>query len=135
MESIEEGNVRVLFTRSLLEGHDIGLRTVVNKCRKSGIEVIYYPRFKAVGEVVKVAEEEDADMIGLSSSSGAHLYLANALIVALREKSMDIPVIMGGVISDKDIPRLKTLGVSSVFGPGSNPEDVVTLIYEIVRKI
>ena len=129
MRSMKQEKVRVLFTRNLLEGHDMGLRTVVNKCRESGIEVIYYPRFKGVHEVVKVAEEEDVDMIGLSSSSGAHLYLADALITALREKGMDIPVIMGGVISDKDIPRLKALGVKSIFGPGSNPEDAVTFIH------
>jgi len=134
MEAVQRDKIRVLFTRSLLEGHDMGLRSVANRCRESGIEVVYYPRFKDIDEVVKVAEEEDVDIIGISSSSGAHIYLADGLVSCLREKKMDISVIMGGVISDKDLPRLKELGVKGIFGPGSNPGEVVGFIYELMGR-
>ena len=134
MEAHKKKKIRVLFTRHLMEGHDIGLRTVVNKCKESGIEVIYYPRFNDLSEVVKVAQEEDANLIGLSSSSGAHVYLAKELISALREKDLDIQIIIGGVIPNKDIPRLKKLGVKGVFGPGSNPDEVASFILRVVES-
>jgi len=88
METAKKEKVRVLLTRHVFEGHDIGLRTIVNRCRESGIEVIYYPRFKDLNEVVKVAEEEDVGLIGISSSTGAHLYLSEVLISTLKEKGM-----------------------------------------------
>ncbi|MFH1626109.1 MAG: cobalamin-dependent protein [Pseudomonadota bacterium] len=134
MEAAKKEKIRVLFTRNLLEGHDMGLRTVVNRCRELGVEVIYYPRFRDFGEVVKVAEEEDVDLVAISSSSGAHIYLAEGLISSLREKGMDIPIIMGGVISDKDRPRLDELGVKGVFGPGSSPDDVASFIFKLLEK-
>ncbi|MBI4621405.1 MAG: cobalamin B12-binding domain-containing protein [Desulfobacterales bacterium] len=134
MEAAKKEKIRVLFTRNLFEGHDIGLRGIVHKCRESGIEVVYYPRFKDFNEVVKVAEEEDVDIVGISSSSGAHVYLAEGLISSLRERGMDIPLIMGGVISDKDILRLKEFGVKGIFGPGSTPDEVVSFIFTLLDK-
>ena len=97
METAKKEKVRVLLTRHVFEGHDIGLRTIVNRCRELGIEVIYYPRFKDLNEVVKVAEEEDVGLIGISSSTGAHIYLSEVLISTLKEKGMVMPVIVGGM--------------------------------------
>ena len=130
MEGVKKEKVRVLLTRHLMEGHDIGLRTVVNGCRESGIEVIYYPRFEDFSEIVKVAEEEDVALVGITSSSGAHIYLAEGVISSLKERGMDIPTIMGGVIPDKDVPRLKEIGIKYVFGPGSAPDEVASFIVE-----
>lgn len=132
METAKKEKVRVLLTRHVFEGHDIGLRTIVNRCRESGIEVIYYPRFKDLNEVVKVAEEEDVGLIGISSSTGAHLYLSEVLISTLKEKGMVMPVIVGGIIPDKDASTLKGLGIAGVFGPGSSPEEVTSFILKLL---
>jgi methylmalonyl-CoA mutase C-terminal domain/subunit len=131
MGAVNKEKIRVLFTRNLLEGHDIGLRTVVNRCRESGIEVIYYPRFKDFSEVSKVAQEEDVDIVGISSSSGAHIHLVQGLISSLKEKGMNIPIIIGGVIPNKDIPRLNEMGIKGIFGPGSTPDEVASFISKI----
>jgi len=104
----------------------------VNRCRESGIEVIYYPRFKDFNEVVKVAEEEDVGLIGISSSTGAHLYLSKVLISTLKEKGMVMPVIIGGIIPEKDASTLKELGIADVFGPGSSPEEVASFILKLL---
>jgi methylmalonyl-CoA mutase C-terminal domain/subunit len=133
METAKKEKVRALFTRHVFEGHDIGLRTIVNRCKESGIEVIYYPRFKEFDEVVKIAEEEDVNLIGISSSTGAHLYLSKGLISKLKEKSMVVPVIVGGIIPDKDTSKLKEMGIAGVFGPGSHPEEVASFILKLLE--
>ncbi|MFA4916742.1 MAG: cobalamin-dependent protein [Syntrophales bacterium] len=124
--------IRVLFTRNLFEGHDVGLRTVVNQCRDSGMEVVYYPRFNEFTEVIKVAEQEDVDLIGISSSSAGHFYIAKQLLALLKENNMDIPLIFGGVFPDSDVPKLKEMGVKGVFGPGSSPLEVANFIHELL---
>ena len=131
MGAVKKDKIRALFTRHLMEGHDMGLRAVVSSCRESGIEVVYYPRFQAFDEVVKVAEEEDVAIIGLSSSSGAHINLAEGLIASLKEKGMDIPIIIGGIIPNKDIPILRKLGIKGIFGPGSIPGEVAGFIHDL----
>ena len=134
MKVFSGDKIRVLLTRHLLEGHDMGLRSVVNGCREAGIEVVYYPRFMDFNEVVKVAEEEDVDMIGISSSSGAHLHLSEGMISALKQRNMETAVIIGGVIPDKDIFMLKESGIKGIFGPGSTPGEVADFIFEFMGK-
>ena len=126
--------VRVLFTRHLMEGHEFGMRMVAMKCRDYGMEVIYLARFYRVEEVVRAAQEEDVDAIGLTSSSGAHYFLAEELLRLLKEKGMNIPVIMGGVIPSEDVPRLLGMGIKGVFGPGSTPDEAAKYILELTSK-
>ena len=119
----EKERVRVLFTRHLMEGHEFGMRLVAMKCRELGMEVIYLARFYKLEEVVKAAQEEDVNSIGLTSSSGAHFFLAHELLRLLKENEMNVPVIMGGVIPSEDVPRLLEMGIQVVFGPGSTPDE------------
>jgi methylmalonyl-CoA mutase C-terminal domain/subunit len=126
-----KGRLRVLLARHLMEGHDLGIRMIAMKCRDYGMEVVYLSRFFELSEVVRAAQQEDADVIGLTSSSGAHLFLAKELLRLLAEDAMDIPVIIGGVVSTGDDIKLKKMGIKGVFGPGSTPEEAATSILQL----
>lgn len=126
-----EKKVRVLFTRSLLEGHDRGIKVVVKRCMQSGIEAIYTV-FNSIEEVPKTIIQEDVDIVGLSISSGNHLIICSRLMESLRKNLIDIPVIVGGVISSADVLKLKHMGIKEIFGPGSSPDEVVDFILKVV---
>jgi methylmalonyl-CoA mutase C-terminal domain/subunit len=124
--------IRVLLARLTLDGHDRGLVALAHNCREAGMEVVYI-RFNTAQEIIKAAQEEDVDLIGVTSSIGQHFYVASSLMQALKSERINIPVIFGGVISSVDIPRLMSLGVARVFGPGTSPRDAVTFIQTIVQ--
>ncbi|MDI6777126.1 MAG: hypothetical protein QMD03_07820 [Syntrophales bacterium] len=79
-------------------------------------------------------EQEDVDVIGISSSMGEHLYIASNLVKALNEQKIEIPVIRGGVIPSRDIPELLDIGVKKVFGPGSAPSEIVDFAFEMSKN-
>lgn len=127
-------NIRVLLTKPNLDDHDRGIRQVAAGLREAGIEVIF-TRFKFPEEIMKTAIDEDVDMIGISFLSGAHTYISSELIRLLKESNCDdIPVILGGIIPDDDIPQLHKIGVRKVFGPGTFVRDIIEYVTSITSK-
>jgi len=113
--------MKVLIAKPGLDGHDKGAKVVCHTLRDAGIEVIYTGLHKSVEEIVSAAIQEDVDAIGLSILSGAHLYYAEKIIDTLKAKDAgDIIVFVGGVIPDRDMEKLRNLGVEGIF-PGGSP--------------
>lgn len=126
--------IRVLIAKPGLDGHDRGAKVVCRALRDAGMEVIYTGLRRTPEEIVNAAIQEDVDLIGLSILSGAHPVLFPRIIRLLREKGADdIPVIAGGIIPEKDIPRMKKEGIREVFLPGSSTQDIVAWIRGCVR--
>ncbi|MFH1625978.1 MAG: cobalamin-dependent protein [Pseudomonadota bacterium] len=125
--------VKTLMARFSLDGHDRGLLSLMSNFKDAGIEVVY-TYFSDPKELAKVAQEEDADVIGVTSSMGQHFYVASTLLESLKERGVDTPVIMGGVIPTRDIPELLDIGIKKVFGPGSAPRDAVDFVFGLSGK-
>jgi len=116
---------RVLVTKVGLDGHDRGSRIVAAYLRDAGMEVIYTPPWQTIPGVVKLAMEEDIDVIGISSLATDHLIVPK-LMAALREAGLGhIGVLVGGIIPDDERPVLLQAGVSAIFGPGSARDDII----------
>ncbi len=133
MEMVMGSNKRlkVLIAKVGLDGHDRGARVISQMLRDKGMEVVYTGTLQTPQTVVKTAEEEDVDVIGLSFLAGGHLVHSKNVIDLLKEKKLDdILVILGGVIPKQDIPLLKELGVSGIFRADSSIESVVKHIRE-----
>ena len=130
----KEKKIRVLLTKSQLDGHDRGVRYLARKLREAGIEVIF-TRYRSPGEIVNSALQEDVDMIGISFSVGGHTVISAEVIKSLKEKRMtNIPVIIGGIIPGDDTAELLEMGVSGVFGPGSRAGEMVKHIRTHVNR-
>ena len=118
--------VRVVVAKPGLDGHDRGAKVVARALRDAGIEVIYTGLHQTPEMIVETAIQEDADAIGLSVLSGAHLTLFQRVIDLLGERgAADIKVFGGGIIPDDDIPQLEQMGVARVFTPGTRTQDIV----------
>ncbi|MHC1566976.1 MAG: cobalamin B12-binding domain-containing protein [Candidatus Syntropharchaeia archaeon] len=122
--------IKILLTLSYFEGHDVGLRVIAKRCVDAGMETIY-TRFRSIDEIVSTARDEDVDLIGISSSTGTHNFIISELMKKLKENDLDIPVVIGGVIPDDDVPKLLEMGVKKVFTPGIPPGESVKMISEI----
>jgi methylmalonyl-CoA mutase C-terminal domain/subunit len=134
MKKIAAIPIRVLIGKMGLDGHERGARVVSLGLRDEGMEVIYSGVRQTVERMVKIAVEEDVDVVGLSSLSGAHDLLPE-IVEQLRKKGRgDILVIAGGIIPDDDIPVLKEKGVRAVFGPGTPVPEIAKFIRENVKK-
>jgi methylmalonyl-CoA mutase C-terminal domain/subunit len=116
---------RALVTKVGLDGHDRGVKVVARMLRDAGFEVIYGGLRQTPDSIAATALEEDVDVIGLSMHSGGHLTLAPAVIDALRQRHLDIPVVVGGIVPAQDRARLHDAGVAEVLAPGASQEDVV----------
>ena len=126
---------KVLITKIGLDGHDRGSRLVAAYLRDAGMEVIYTPPWQPIPAVVKLAIEEDVDVIGISSLATDHLIVPK-LLTALREAGFsDVAVIVGGIVPDDDEIMLKEAGVARVFHPGAALDDIVSFIREITPDI
>src|SRR5690242_8845647 len=126
--------IRVLIAKPGLDGHDRGAKIIARALRDAGMEVIYTGLHQTPEMIVNAAVQEDVDAIGLSIMSGAHMTLFPAVIDLLRgSKAGDIEVFGGGIIPDDDIPRLKQLGVSEIFTPGSSNQDIVQWIRQHIQ--
>jgi methylmalonyl-CoA mutase C-terminal domain/subunit len=119
---------RVLVAKVGLDGHDRGIKVVARILRDAGFEVVYTGLFQTPDTVAAAAVDEDVDVVGLSMLSGAHMALAPKVVAKLRERGVDIPVVVGGIIPAKDVDKLKAAGVSEVLTPGATPDDVVAII-------
>ncbi|NIR29834.1 MAG: methylmalonyl-CoA mutase [Gammaproteobacteria bacterium] len=125
---------RVLITKLGLDGHDRGSRIVAAYLRDAGMEVIFTGPWQEIAAVVKLALEEDVDVIGVSALATCHL-LVPELMQALREAGLaHIKVIVGGIIPDADEARLLRAGVSRVFHPGSSREDIVSATRALAER-
>ena len=126
---------RVLITKIGLDGHDRGSRVVAAFLRDAGMEVIYTPPWQPIESVVKLAAEEDVDVIGISSLATDHL-LVPKLIDALRAAGVDdIPVVVGGIVPDTDEANLRAAGVAAVFHPGTGQKEIVGAIADLVARV
>jgi methylmalonyl-CoA mutase C-terminal domain/subunit len=116
---------RVVVAKPGLDGHDRGAKVISRALRDAGFEVIYTGLHQTPEQVVQAAVQEDADAVGLSLLSGAHLTLVPKVVEGLRAEGLDdVLVLCGGIIPDKDIPVLKELGVAEVFTPGASLPDI-----------
>lgn len=122
---MQERKIRVLLSKLGLDGHDRGVVNVAMALRDGGIEVIYLGRHVFPEEVAQAAIQEDVDLIGISSLADAHMQLIEELMASLKSKGAQIPVVLGGFIQPDDIPKLKEMGVSEVFGIGSKMSAIV----------
>ncbi|HUC73811.1 MAG TPA: cobalamin B12-binding domain-containing protein [Vicinamibacterales bacterium] len=126
--------LRVVIAKPGLDGHDRGAKVIARALRDAGMEVIYTGLRQTPEQVVSAALQEDADVIGLSILSGAHNHIAPRLMQLLKEKGLDdVLVVIGGIIPDVDIPRLKEIGVKGVFLPGTPMQDIVDFINSNAR--
>ncbi len=126
-----ELKLRVLIAKPGLDGHDRGAKVVAHALRDAGFEVIYTGLKRTVTEIVHEAIQEDVDVIGLSILSGAHLTLCRQLMDCLKaEKAEVIPVVVGGIIPQRDVPALRELGVSEVFPMGTPLPAIVDRLKE-----
>ena len=120
---------RVVIAKPGLDGHDRGAKVIARALRDAGFEVIYTGLRQSPEQIVAAAAQEDADVIGLSILSGAHLPICRRIVELLREQRMEsVRVFVGGIIPAQDIVELKQLGISEVFLPGASTQDVVRAI-------
>jgi methylmalonyl-CoA mutase C-terminal domain/subunit len=112
---------RVVVAKPGLDGHDRGVKVIARALRDSGFEVIYTGLHQTPEQIVQAVIQEDADALGLSLLSGAHMTLVPKIFQLLKEQGVeDVLVVVGGIIPDNDIPLLKEIGVAEVFTPGSS---------------
>ena len=125
---------RVLVTKIGLDGHDRGSRIVAAACRDAGMEVIYTPPWQTIAAVVKLALEEDVDVVGISSLATDHLIVPK-LMAALRDAGLGhMRVVVGGIVPDDEETLLLQSGVRRVFHPGSTMDEITTTMREYARE-
>jgi methylmalonyl-CoA mutase C-terminal domain/subunit len=127
--------IRVVVAKPGLDGHDRGAKVIARAFRDAGFEVIYTGLRQTPEQVVNAALQEDADVVGLSVLSGAHMTLCPRIMELMKKEGLnDVLVVVGGIIPDQDIAKLKDLGVAEIFQPGASTEEIVTYVRQNVRK-
>ncbi len=128
------GPIRVVVAKPGLDGHDRGAKVIARALRDAGMEVVYTGLHQTPEQIVDTAIQEDADGIGLSILSGAHMTLCGKVTQLLKERdAADITVFCGGIIPDDDLPLLRELGIDGVFTPGASTRDIVTWVETHLR--
>ena len=123
---VVSGPIRVVVAKPGLDGHDRGAKVIARALRDAGMEVIYTGLHQTPEQIVEAAIAEDADVVGLSVLSGAHMTLFAKVVELLKERdAADIVVFGGGIIPEADIPELERLGVAKVFTPGATTASIV----------
>ena len=129
VESGTKGKIRVVVAKPGLDGHDRGAKIIARALRDAGMEVIYTGLHQTPEQIAATAIQEDADAVGLSILSGAHMTLVPRVVDLLKEQGAeDVLVVVGGTIPNDDIPELKEGGVDEVFTPGSSTQEIVDYI-------
>lgn len=129
MTATKERNLRIIVAKPGLDGHDRGAKIIARALRDAGFEVIYTGLHQTPEMIANTALQEDADAIGLSIMSGAHMTLFPAVIETLKAKgASDVCVFGGGIIPQDDVPKLKEKGVSEVFLPGTSTQSIIEWI-------
>ena len=123
--------VRIVVAKPGLDGHDRGAKVVARALRDAGVEVVYTGLHQTPEQIVETAIQEDADAIGMSVLSGAHMTLFARVIDLLRERdASDIVVFGGGIVPEADMPELTEMGVAKVFTPGATTGEIITWVRE-----
>ena len=131
--TVSKEKIRVLVAKPGLDGHDRGAKVVARALRDAGMEVIYTGIRQTPEMIVEVALQEDVDVIGLSSLSGAHMELFSEVMEQLKQKGMgNVMFVAGGIIPEDDIPSLQQIGVKAIFGPGTPTSEIVDSIQRLV---
>ena len=121
--------IRVVLAKVGLDGHDRGVKVVARALRDAGMHVIYAGLWQAPEAVVRACADEDADWLGLSLLSGAHMTLVPRVLELLRQAGLaHVGVLVGGIIPEDDVPRLLEMGVARVFGPGTPLDEIVAFL-------
>jgi methylmalonyl-CoA mutase C-terminal domain/subunit len=124
-----EKKIRVLVAKPGLDGHDRGAKVIARALRDAGMEVVYTGIRQTPEMIAEAALHEDVDVVGMSILSGAHMALFPKVMDLLREYGMDdVLVVAGGIIPDDDVPALRQLGITGVFGPGTPTDEIVHFI-------
>ena len=127
--------IRVVIAKPGLDGHDRGARVIARALRDAGMEVIYTGLRQTPEQIVSAALQEDADVIGLSILSGAHMHICPRIMTLLDEQGLrDVLVVVGGIIPDVDIAKLNDIGVKGIFLPGTPMQDIVDFITKHARS-
>ena len=127
--------IRVVVAKPGLDGHDRGAKIIARALRDAGMEVIYTGLHQTPEQIVATVIQEDADAVGLSILSGAHMTLVPRIVELLREQGVDdVLLTVGGTIPADDIPELKRLGVAEVFTPGASTQDIIDFIRGAVSR-
>jgi len=126
-----ERRYRIVVAKPGLDGHDRGAKVIARSLRDAGFEVIYTGLHQTPAQVVRTAMQEDADAVGLSLLSGAHLTLVPRVVEGLRAEGLeDVIVVVGGIIPERDVEVLKSAGVSAVFTPGAHLPQIASWLEE-----
>jgi methylmalonyl-CoA mutase C-terminal domain/subunit len=129
MEAATARKIRVVVAKPGLDGHDRGAKIIARALRDAGMEVIYTGLHQTPEQIAETVIQEDADAVGLSILSGAHMTLVPRVVALLAEQGVDdVLVTVGGTIPADDIPELKELGVAEVFTPGAGTDEIVDFI-------
>jgi len=130
-----EKRIKVIVAKLGLDGHDRGAKVIARALKDAGMEVVYTGLRQTPEQIVKTAIQEDADVIGISILSGAHLELIPKVVEIMRKNNLnDVGLVVGGVIPPEDIPKLKNLGVDDVFLPGSSLKEVAEKVRQVAEK-
>ena len=131
-----ERKIRVLIAKPGLDGHDRGAKIIARALRDAGMEVIYTGLRQTPEMIVEAALQEDVDVVGLSILSGAHMHLVPRILALMHASGMrEVPVFLGGIIPHADIPHLLEMGVTKVFGPGTDTRVVVQAVHAAVAPV
>jgi methylmalonyl-CoA mutase C-terminal domain/subunit len=127
------GTIRVVIAKPGLDGHDRGAKIIARALRDAGMEVIYTGLHQTPEQIVETAIQEDADAVGVSILSGAHMTLVPRIVEGLRANGADdVLVVVGGTVPPDDAAELKALGVAEVFGPGATTSEIVDFLRSAV---
>jgi methylmalonyl-CoA mutase, C-terminal domain len=133
LAGVVDERIRVVIAKPGLDGHDRGAKVVARALRDAGMEVVYTGLHQTPEQIVETVVQEDADAVGLSVLSGAHMTLFARLAELLRERGVDDVVVFGGgIIPDEDLPELEKLGVARIFTPGATTTEIVDWVREHV---
>ena len=131
-----EKKIRVLVAKPGLDGHDRGAKVVARALRDAGMEVIYTGLRQTPEMIAEAALQEDVDVVGLSILSGAHMALAPRILELLKANGQDdVKVFIGGIIPDEDMPRLREMGITGIYGPGASTDDIIKDVREAVQPV
>jgi len=125
---------RVVIAKSGLDGHDRGAKVIARALRDAGMEVVYTGLRQTPEQIAAAAQQEDADVVGLSILSGAHMHVCPRLMDEIRARGLEhVVVLVGGIIPDVDVPKLQALGIKGVFPPGTPMHAIVDFINRSVQ--
>ena len=125
---LPQKRLRILVAKMGLDGHDTGVTVVSSYLRDAGMEVIYGGLYNTPEKILEMVEHEAVDLVALSFMTREHLSNIERLRRLFKDKGVDIPVVVGGIVPDDDIEKLKAMGVKDIFGPGNSREEIVSCI-------